>query len=191
MWSLFLQTLPVVVAVSVVVVTVLYFILRGSAGEKKKKQPVTLQDPMVKYSLPLTHKQVGCIHTFIFSNQDFFFCWLIHIQSWLNRKLIFNCYVIDSVQWGDNVVSNRSQIVRSALTVIFHFVFHPEGKHSRWISRKLANHRPQPAAKCKEKIEISIEVTWSTTPTARLYSELPVWLESANMLAARLTELTW
>ncbi|XP_030280558.1 NADH-cytochrome b5 reductase 2 [Sparus aurata] len=50
-------TLPVVVAVSVVVVTVLYFILRGSAGEKKKKQPVTLQDPMVKYSLPLTHKQ--------------------------------------------------------------------------------------------------------------------------------------
>uniref|UniRef100_A0A8D3CEF9 cytochrome-b5 reductase n=1 Tax=Scophthalmus maximus TaxID=52904 RepID=A0A8D3CEF9_SCOMX len=48
---------PVAAALSVVVVTVLYLVLRGSAGEKKKRQPVTLQDPMVKYSLPLVEKQ--------------------------------------------------------------------------------------------------------------------------------------
>ncbi|XP_033490036.1 NADH-cytochrome b5 reductase 2 [Epinephelus lanceolatus] len=49
--------IPVVVGVCVVVVTVLYFLLGGSAGEKKKKLPVTLQDPTVKYSLPLLDKQ--------------------------------------------------------------------------------------------------------------------------------------
>ncbi|XP_041651972.1 NADH-cytochrome b5 reductase 2 [Cheilinus undulatus] len=49
--------IPVVGAVSVVAVSVLYFLLRSSAGEKKKKSPVTLQDPMVKYPLPLIHKQ--------------------------------------------------------------------------------------------------------------------------------------
>ena len=54
-----LQILPVVVAAFVVAVTVLYFLLRGSAGEKKKKLPVTLQDPTVKYPLQLIEKQVG------------------------------------------------------------------------------------------------------------------------------------
>ncbi|XP_035521211.1 NADH-cytochrome b5 reductase 2 [Morone saxatilis] len=49
--------ISVVAAVSVVVVTVLYFLLRGSAGGKKKKLPVTLQDPTVKYPLPLIDKQ--------------------------------------------------------------------------------------------------------------------------------------
>ncbi|XP_070687042.1 NADH-cytochrome b5 reductase 2 [Pempheris klunzingeri] len=49
--------MPVGLAVCVVVVTVLYFVLRGSAGEKKKKLPVTLQDPTVKYALPLVDKQ--------------------------------------------------------------------------------------------------------------------------------------
>ncbi|XP_059191469.1 NADH-cytochrome b5 reductase 2 [Centropristis striata] len=49
--------IPVVGAVAVVVVTVLYFLLAGSAGKKKKKLPVTLQDPAVKYPLPLIHKQ--------------------------------------------------------------------------------------------------------------------------------------
>ncbi|XP_040893688.1 NADH-cytochrome b5 reductase 2 [Toxotes jaculatrix] len=49
-------TIPVVAAFSVVVVTVLYFFLRDSAGGKKKKLPVALQDPMVKYSLPLIDK---------------------------------------------------------------------------------------------------------------------------------------
>ncbi|XP_031153708.1 NADH-cytochrome b5 reductase 2 [Sander lucioperca] len=48
-------TIPVVATVSVVVVTVLYFLLGGSAGQKKL--PVTLQDTMVKYSLPLIDKQ--------------------------------------------------------------------------------------------------------------------------------------
>ncbi|XP_034443671.1 NADH-cytochrome b5 reductase 2 [Hippoglossus hippoglossus] len=48
---------PAAVAVSVVLVTVVIFLLRGSAGEKKQQQPVTLQDPMVKYSLPLVEKQ--------------------------------------------------------------------------------------------------------------------------------------
>lgn len=49
---------PALVAVSVVVVTVLYFLLRGFAGEKKKKLPVTLQDPTAKYPLCLLNKQV-------------------------------------------------------------------------------------------------------------------------------------
>ncbi|XP_068169433.1 NADH-cytochrome b5 reductase 2 [Antennarius striatus] len=49
--------IPVVVAVSVLVVTVLYILVGGPAGEKKKKLPVTLQDTTVKYSLPLIHKQ--------------------------------------------------------------------------------------------------------------------------------------
>lgn len=40
------------------VATVLYFLLRGFAGEKKKKLPVTLQDPTVKYPLRLVDKQV-------------------------------------------------------------------------------------------------------------------------------------
>ncbi|XP_037538572.1 NADH-cytochrome b5 reductase 2 [Nematolebias whitei] len=52
------QTLvvPVVLAVFVLVVTVLFSLLRNSLKEKKKG-PVTLQDPMIKYSLPLISKQ--------------------------------------------------------------------------------------------------------------------------------------
>ncbi|XP_029379597.1 NADH-cytochrome b5 reductase 2 isoform X1 [Echeneis naucrates] len=49
------QVIPVVAAFSVVVVTALYFLLRGSSGGRKL--PVTLQDPTVKYSLPLINKQ--------------------------------------------------------------------------------------------------------------------------------------
>lgn len=48
---------PAAVACSVIVITLVYFVLRGSTGEKKKKHPVTLKDPMVKYSLPLIHKR--------------------------------------------------------------------------------------------------------------------------------------
>uniref|UniRef100_A0A4W6EFZ4 NADH-cytochrome b5 reductase n=1 Tax=Lates calcarifer TaxID=8187 RepID=A0A4W6EFZ4_LATCA len=55
MLSVIPQIIPVVAAFSVVVVTMLYFLLRGSVGEKKL--PVTLQDSMVKYSLPLIDKQ--------------------------------------------------------------------------------------------------------------------------------------
>ncbi|XP_069571248.1 NADH-cytochrome b5 reductase 2 [Brachyistius frenatus] len=47
-------------ALLVVAVTALYFFLRGSAEETKKtkkKLPVTLQDPTVKYPLALMHKQ--------------------------------------------------------------------------------------------------------------------------------------
>ncbi|XP_017284370.1 NADH-cytochrome b5 reductase 2 [Kryptolebias marmoratus] len=54
------QTLviPVVLAVFAVVVTVLFSLLRKSPEEKKKKKgPVTLQDPMIKYPLPLVSKQ--------------------------------------------------------------------------------------------------------------------------------------
>ncbi|XP_008303460.1 NADH-cytochrome b5 reductase 2 [Stegastes partitus] len=46
--------LVILVAVSLVVATVLYLLL---GSEKKKKLPVTLQDPTVKYPLPLIHKQ--------------------------------------------------------------------------------------------------------------------------------------
>lgn len=63
-----LQTIPVVATVSVVVVTVLYFLLGGSAGQKKL--PVTLQDTMVKYSLPLIDKQVDCTQTQTFNQES-------------------------------------------------------------------------------------------------------------------------
>ncbi|XP_072242715.1 NADH-cytochrome b5 reductase 2 [Leuresthes tenuis] len=48
--------IPVLLAVFVVVVTVLYFLL-GRSTKERKKGPVTLQDPMVKYPLPLISKE--------------------------------------------------------------------------------------------------------------------------------------
>lgn len=51
-----LQTVPVLVALSVLVLTVLWFLMRGSAAGRRP--PVTLQDPTVKYPLCLTDKQV-------------------------------------------------------------------------------------------------------------------------------------
>lgn len=58
-----LQTIPLVAAVSVVVATVLYFVLQAAAGKKRNKLQVTLQDPMVKYGLRLINKQVNCKQT--------------------------------------------------------------------------------------------------------------------------------
>lgn len=55
-----LQTVPVLVAVSALAVTVLCFLLRGSAGGRKRL-PVTLQDPTVKYPLRLVNKQVDAL----------------------------------------------------------------------------------------------------------------------------------
>lgn len=46
------------VAATVVVATVLYVLMQVSGGEKKKKLPVTLQDPTVKYPLRLVEKKV-------------------------------------------------------------------------------------------------------------------------------------
>ena len=54
-----LQTVPVVVGVSVVVLTGLYFLFTGRPT--KEQLPQTLQDPTVKYSLPLVEKEVGHI----------------------------------------------------------------------------------------------------------------------------------
>lgn len=51
-----LQTVPVLVALSVLVLTVLWFLMRGSAAGRRP--PVTLQDPTVKYPLCLIDKQV-------------------------------------------------------------------------------------------------------------------------------------
>ncbi|MEQ2204758.1 NADH-cytochrome b5 reductase 2 [Xenoophorus captivus] len=48
--------IPVLLAVSVVVVTLLYFLLGDSAGGKGNG-PVTLKDPTIKYPLPLISKQ--------------------------------------------------------------------------------------------------------------------------------------
>lgn len=55
-----LQTVPVLVAASALGVTVLFFLLRGSAGGRKRL-PVTLQDPTVKYPLRLVNKQVDTL----------------------------------------------------------------------------------------------------------------------------------
>lgn len=47
-----------VVAATVVVATVLYVLMQVLGGEEKKKLPVTLQDPTVKYPLRLVEKKV-------------------------------------------------------------------------------------------------------------------------------------
>uniref|UniRef100_A0A8C6WGF4 NADH-cytochrome b5 reductase n=1 Tax=Neogobius melanostomus TaxID=47308 RepID=A0A8C6WGF4_9GOBI len=52
-----LPSLTILVAGCVLIGTVLYFMLQGSGGKQKKGQPVTLQDPAVKYSLRLIDKQ--------------------------------------------------------------------------------------------------------------------------------------
>uniref|UniRef100_A0A3P8X4P5 cytochrome-b5 reductase n=1 Tax=Cynoglossus semilaevis TaxID=244447 RepID=A0A3P8X4P5_CYNSE len=53
-----LQVVPVLMALFLVLMAFVYFLLGGaSGGKKKKKLPVTLQDPTVKYSLPLIEKQ--------------------------------------------------------------------------------------------------------------------------------------
>uniref|UniRef100_A0A674P825 NADH-cytochrome b5 reductase n=1 Tax=Takifugu rubripes TaxID=31033 RepID=A0A674P825_TAKRU len=53
--SLTSSTVPVLVALSVLVLTVLWFLMRGSAAGRRP--PVTLQDPTVKYPLCLIDKQ--------------------------------------------------------------------------------------------------------------------------------------
>lgn len=60
------QTVPVVVGTSVVVLSGLYFLLRGDKKKKKKKLPQTLQDSTVKYPLPLIEKEVRLeLHVFL------------------------------------------------------------------------------------------------------------------------------
>lgn len=51
------QTLPVIVGVAVVAITT--FVLAKMFLFRKKKAPVTLQDPAVKYSLKLVDKEVN------------------------------------------------------------------------------------------------------------------------------------
>lgn len=59
------QTVPVVVGTSVVVLSGLYFLLRGD--KKKKPLPQTLQDSTVKYPLPLIEKEVRLeLHAFLY-----------------------------------------------------------------------------------------------------------------------------
>lgn len=53
-----LRALQMMVAATVVVATVLYVLMQVLGGEKKKKLPVTLLDPTVKYPLRLAEKQV-------------------------------------------------------------------------------------------------------------------------------------
>lgn len=47
----------ILVAGSVLIATMLYFMFQGSGGKQTKKQPVTLLDPVVKYPLRLIEKQ--------------------------------------------------------------------------------------------------------------------------------------
>uniref|UniRef100_A0A4W4FY43 NADH-cytochrome b5 reductase n=1 Tax=Electrophorus electricus TaxID=8005 RepID=A0A4W4FY43_ELEEL len=54
------STLPVVIALLAVIATGLYLLLkagRPAGGESRSRFPRTLQDPTVKYSLPLTEKE--------------------------------------------------------------------------------------------------------------------------------------
>jgi len=56
-----LQTAPVLIGISVVVITILFLVLNsgGSNGDRKQsKFPKTLQDPNLKYQLPLIEKEV-------------------------------------------------------------------------------------------------------------------------------------
>ncbi|RVE71420.1 hypothetical protein OJAV_G00051640 [Oryzias javanicus] len=49
--------ISVLLALAVLAATVLYFLSSGSAEERKAKGPVTLQDPTLKYPLPLLSKE--------------------------------------------------------------------------------------------------------------------------------------
>ncbi|KAG7214846.1 hypothetical protein INR49_005114 [Caranx melampygus] len=51
--------MPVLAALVVVAVTVYYLLFLRGSEKQKKRLPVTLQDPTLKYSLPLIHKQVN------------------------------------------------------------------------------------------------------------------------------------
>lgn len=51
--------ISVLLAIAVLAATVLYFLSSGSAEEKKAKGPITLQDPTLKYPLPLISKEVS------------------------------------------------------------------------------------------------------------------------------------
>uniref|UniRef100_A0A671KL98 Cytochrome b5 reductase 2 n=1 Tax=Sinocyclocheilus anshuiensis TaxID=1608454 RepID=A0A671KL98_9TELE len=56
-----LQTVPVLIGRSIVLITVLFLILKpggSNGGRKQSKFPKTLQDPNVKYSLLLIEKEV-------------------------------------------------------------------------------------------------------------------------------------
>uniref|UniRef100_A0A672QEW1 cytochrome-b5 reductase n=1 Tax=Sinocyclocheilus grahami TaxID=75366 RepID=A0A672QEW1_SINGR len=56
-----LQTVPVFIGISIVLITVLFLILKpggSNGGRKQSNFPKTLQDPNVKYSLPLIEKEV-------------------------------------------------------------------------------------------------------------------------------------
>ncbi|XP_051740340.1 NADH-cytochrome b5 reductase 2 [Ctenopharyngodon idella] len=53
-------TVPVLIGISVVVITVLFLVLKSggsNGGQKQSKFPKTLQDPNVKYPLPLIEKE--------------------------------------------------------------------------------------------------------------------------------------
>lgn len=80
-----LQTVPVLVAASVLVITVLCFLLRGSAGGRKRL-PVTLQDPTVKYPLRLINKQVDIL----------IICVVGSVQHSYDRKDYLECNDTDS-----------------------------------------------------------------------------------------------
>lgn len=57
-----LQTVPGLIGISIVVITVLFLLLKpgGSNGDRKQsKFPKTLQDPNMKYPLPLIEKEVS------------------------------------------------------------------------------------------------------------------------------------
>uniref|UniRef100_A0A672Q994 NADH-cytochrome b5 reductase 2-like n=1 Tax=Sinocyclocheilus grahami TaxID=75366 RepID=A0A672Q994_SINGR len=53
-------TVPVLIGISIVVITVLFLLLKpggSNGGRKQSKFPKTLQDPNVKYPLPLIEKE--------------------------------------------------------------------------------------------------------------------------------------
>lgn len=86
------QTVSVLVAVSAVALT-LYFLMQRTGGEKSSQAPKTLLDPMVKYSLPLTEKEVCQHHPKLclwgHGKKNTFSPWTI--KTWMTNGDLFVC----------------------------------------------------------------------------------------------------
>uniref|UniRef100_A0A673IHK3 cytochrome-b5 reductase n=1 Tax=Sinocyclocheilus rhinocerous TaxID=307959 RepID=A0A673IHK3_9TELE len=92
--------IPVLIGISIVLITVLFLILKpggSNGGRKQSKFPKTLQDPNVKYSLPLIEKEVrqnlnvyiGFLLTLHYISLS---CHYVYLSAKVNGNLVIRAY---------------------------------------------------------------------------------------------------